>query len=90
MMKYRFNTFFKDKEGRAVLWQFPNAFLGGWIFCRIGNLFLNGDARQIVGSLGTILLAVWAILEIANGASYFRRALGCLVLIAILGSIIFS
>lgn len=89
-MRSKLVAFFKDKKGHIVMWQFPNAFLTGWILCRVGGLFVRGDTKEIVDSLGTIFLAIWAILEIVDGASYFRRALGCLVLIVILASVIFS
>jgi hypothetical protein len=85
-----FNTFFKDKEGHIVMWQYPNALLAGWVLCRLDSLLVNGNAENIVSYLGTFLLAIWAVLEITQGASYFRRMLGGIVLFAILTSVISS
>lgn len=84
------NSFIRDKHGQIVMWQFPSPSLFGWVLCRLGALFVEGDAQNILEYVGTGFLLIWAILEITQGASGFRRALGALVLLAMVLSFIFS
>jgi hypothetical protein len=75
--------FFQDKKGRIVLWQTPNAFLVGWAVCMVASRLLQtGTVRQILGYIGFGSIVIWALLELFDGASYFRRSLGAVVLLA--------
>ena len=74
--------FIKDKEGNIVLWQWPNMPLVGWaIFALLGRL----TRWQPLTWIGTAFLFVWALLEIFRGVNYFRRGLGLIVLLLMLG-----
>lgn len=74
--------FFRDKDGKVVLWQTPNMPLMGWaLFLAISHLS-PFDKWQIAAEYISFgFLFTWAWLEISNGATYFRRLLGLLVLI---------
>jgi len=75
-------SFIKDKEGKVVLWQWPNLPLVGWaIFALLSHL----TRWQPLAWIGTAFLVVWALLEIFRGVNYFRRALGLVVLLLMLG-----
>ncbi len=82
-MAHLLDNFFKDKKGRIVLWQTPNNFLLVWAVCTLLRHVLSaGIVRQTVGYIGFGSIVVWALLEIFQGATYFRRSLGGIVLIA--------
>jgi hypothetical protein len=70
----------RNKHGKVVVWQRPNAFLIAWAVLDIASLLCNGKLSNILWWIGTIDLGVWSILEIVLGANYFRRALGVLIL----------
>jgi hypothetical protein len=76
--------FFTDKQGKVVLWQMPNAPLISWFaFLLLAKTVSAGEWRSWAGHLSTASLLLWSALEIGWGVSYFRRALGVLVCIAI-------
>jgi len=82
-MLARLESFFKDKNGRVVLWQPPNALLYGWIISRALLLpFSDGAMGSALRYVSTALLIVWACLELTKGVNYFRRLLGMVVLAA--------
>ncbi len=71
------SRFIRDKSGRVVLWQSPNALLVGWaVLAIIGRLF----QLQTVDWISKVFLLIWAFLEILKGVNFFRRALGLIVL----------
>ena len=73
--------FFKDKNGKIVIWQSPNLPLWGWIvFSVIAHLIKAGRLHTGSQSLAQAWLFTWAYLEIRQGDSTFRRILGGLVL----------
>lgn len=75
--------FFKDKDGKVVIVQRPNLWLGGWLlFTLLRHLPLGHTLQQIAGYISTAFIVIWALLEIARGASPFRRLLGGVVLLA--------
>lgn len=77
--------FFRDKDGRIVLWQAPNIPLYGWAVTKFASLFIaNSDLKTGLAQLSTALLFVWAYLELTKGVNYFRKSLGLLVLAAII------
>lgn len=63
--------------------QFPNApllvALAAWAAARL----TDGTAHDILRALFTGALAMWAVLELARGANWVRRALGAVVLASI-------
>lgn len=77
-------NFFKDKHGRIVIFQTPNAPLIGWFIFSILNLLWTSEHPKVINifhmlSFGFIF--TWAWLEITSGINYFRRTLGLIVLI---------
>lgn len=75
--------FFKDGDGRIVLWQLPNIPLIGWIIFKILSMVIAQEHLKAgLTLLSSAFLFTWAFLEITKGANYFRRLLGLLVLIA--------
>jgi hypothetical protein len=78
---------FTDKEGKVVIWQMPNLPLWGWIVFTILSIVVSkGKLHTAFKYVSTISLAIWAIMEIAKGASYFRRFLGFVVAVWIIVS----
>ncbi len=86
MLRRAFDWYFRDREtGRIVLAQFPNPSL--WI--AIGLLV----ARMIwpLGWLDVafrVVMAWWAGRELLQGVTPFRRTLGFVVLVGIVGGLI--
>ena len=78
----------RDKHGKVVLWQTPNAFLIGWAVLTVICLFTSGKTSDIFGGLGDASLVVWSLLEIFKGVNYFRRVLGLIVLVFSIASFI--
>lgn len=73
--------FFEDKNGHIVLGQAPNIWLMAWLAVTlISFVVTHGKYHGMLQVMKDILLAVWAILELAKGVNYFRRALGLVVL----------
>lgn len=71
----------RDKSGRIVVWQTPNAPLIGWAVLTFASLlFSKGHISNALTWAGEASLIVWCLLEIFKGANYFRRALGLTVL----------
>jgi hypothetical protein len=73
------NRFIRDKSGRIVVWQTPNLPLIGWFVFMVVARFADGNLRTGLQLGSTILLLVWAFLEIVKGVNYFRRLLGLFV-----------
>ena len=75
-------TFFCDKDGRLAIMQWPNVPLISWfVFGVLSRLLHAGHGRTITQDISKVALIVWAALEVYSGASYFRRALGLIVLV---------
>ena len=73
--------FFKNKDGKVVIWQAPNLLLWSWIATTgLGYLLRGSQLHDGVRSLGSAVLFAWAYLEIQSGESPFRRVLGLLVI----------
>jgi hypothetical protein len=70
-----------DNRENIVIWQMPNIWLIGWAVLTVISLLLNGKMADVFSWAASVLLIVWALLEIFRGANYFRRALGLLVLV---------
>lgn len=73
------NWFFKSKEGKWTLFQWPNLLLSVWIIFIFVNLFVH---NQQLRQLQQAVLFTWAYTELVYGDSYFRKTLGAGVLVA--------
>lgn len=71
-----------------VIWQMPNVWLIGWAVFTCLALFFTGGFGDICFWVASAFLVVWSLLEIIIGANYFRRALGLVVLIYAIATII--
>ncbi len=80
----------KDKKGHIVIWQTPNAWLIGWAVLTVLSLLVNGRTADFFSAIGSLSLIVWASLEVFKGVNYFRRALGLVVLIFSIASLVKS
>jgi hypothetical protein len=78
----------KDRRGKVVIWQTPNIPLIGWAVLTFLSLLFSGRQADIFSWLGSASLIIWSLLEISKGANYFRRALGLLVLVTAVMSLI--
>jgi hypothetical protein len=77
-----FKKFFAGKNGKIVIWQKPNFLLIGWfIFLVSSKLISNKTFKTDLSFISFVFLALWAVLEIFRGDSYFRRFLGLVVLV---------
>jgi hypothetical protein len=75
-----FSKFFKDKNERVVIWQWPNIYLWLWLGLYAASKVINdSETKQGFQLVGNAVLLTWAIKEIWQGESYFRRLLGVLV-----------
>ena len=73
--------FWKDKDGRVVVYQHPNFLLIGWLVLTLGSLFTTGKISDILWYVALAVLAVWGVWEVAKGINYFRRLMGAVVLL---------
>ncbi len=88
-MKVAVTSFFKNKSGQYVVWQWPNLPLSIWIITKLLSTVIDSNQFDTtVASVGTAFLFVWAYLEISTGESYFRRVLGMIVLAGIMYSFV--
>ena len=72
----------KDRQGRVVIWQMPNALLIGWAALTFVSLLVgSGRLADTFSWLASASLISWSLLEIFKGSNYFRRALGLLILV---------
>lgn len=71
----------RDRQGRLVLWQPPNLALIIWMVAWVVAWFLRGTVHQLVHFAGGVALFIWAVLELFDGATPFRRLLGLIVLV---------
>lgn len=75
-------NFFKDGSGKIVVWQTPNKSLSGWIIFAVLIRVLPTETWQRLASVcGFICIVIWALQEVADGSSSFRRVLGLVILI---------
>ena len=77
------SKFFKDSKGHVAVWQRPNLLLITWIVATVlQKVFSHGTSYKLFAAIAYGSIFAWAWLEIFKGASYFRRLLGLVVLIA--------
>ena len=76
-------NFFKDKDGKIAVIQWPNVLLWTWVISSVALRILK-PGRPYTGFmfLAEASIFAWAYLEITSGLSPFRRVLGALILIA--------
>jgi hypothetical protein len=80
----------KDQSGKVVIWQTPNVWLIAWAVFTCLSLFFIGGAGDVSSWIASGSLVVWSILEVLMGADYFRRALGLVVLLYAVATVIKS
>lgn len=81
MSDYRPLKFFKDKDGKIVIWQSPNLPLIGWVVFRVLSVVTHDkEISAGMSHLATLLLFTWAYLEAKDGVNTFRRLLGIVVM----------
>lgn len=79
----------KDKHGKIVIWQFPNAPLIGWMgFKLMRYLPMTTPLKNGRLFISTAFLFTWAYLEITSGVNYLRRIIGVVVMASIILSTI--
>jgi hypothetical protein len=81
------SRFFRNPEtGDVVVMQPPNAPLLVWLAASVVRWVFSPDGvlGTAVAVVAAISLVVWSLLEITRGDSPFRRALGAVVLLAMI------
>lgn len=82
-----FDKIFRDSEGNIVIAQPPNLPLGtGIATTALKFLFTDGNFYTVLNAIAFGSLFTWAWLELFDGVNYFRRALGLIVLLILIGS----
>lgn len=80
---------FRSSDGRLTLLQLPNPALCVWLVTlMLGRFDLSAAHTTAVAGVRHGALLVWALDELARGASPFRRVLGVVVLAAQLASLV--
>jgi hypothetical protein len=82
---------FRSREtGKIVIVQIPNLPLAIYLVTTATRLAFHpaGTAGQAVSLITGVALAWWSIDEIARGVNPFRRALGAVVLIGLVASLL--
>lgn len=76
----------RDREGRIVLAQAPNAAIVVWLVCVVvgWTSLLDHPRETVLVHVGQGALIVWGLDELARGATPARRVLGVVVLVAML------
>ena len=76
--------FLANKQGNYKVVQWPNPPLYLWLICTVIARFSEGDIKTGFSALATAAIFTWAYLEIIQGESYFRKALGFVVVFAVI------
>lgn len=79
---------FVTREGKIVVAQAPNAPLYVWLVFGLATFFTAGGPRHWCMLASEAALAVWSVLEIGWGVNLFRRVLGLVVGILVVGWIL--
>lgn len=75
--------FFQDKSKQVVLFQSPNEFILLWFITYFVSSFMwQGGLKDMLSVLALVLLFIWAVLELAQGVSGFRKTIGAIILFA--------
>ena len=86
------SRFFRNpRTGEVVVAQPPNAPLLVWLATTVLRLIFSpeGVLGTALAVVATVSLVIWSLLEIAKGDSPFRRALGAVVLVAVVLGLFF-
>lgn len=77
------DRFWLDKEGNLSILQKPNIALTAWIASVFIQILLGvgNPISEVAKAIGSACIAIWAIMEVYSGVSYFRKLLGVFVLI---------
>lgn len=87
-VKKTIRDFFVNDKGDVVIWQVPNFLLWLWITIKFIPLIIhNQRIKTDLSQLSQAVLFAWAYLEIMEGDSKFRKALGIIVMIVTVASI---
>ena len=78
----------RDKNGHVVLWQRPNLPIIIWAVFTVLAHVLHGQPKHLSQVVAFAALLLWSLLELFQGANYFRRALGLVVFVALMMSAI--
>lgn len=80
-------NFFRNKDGKLVIWQFPNPpLLIGLAFGLIAKIAQAGMLHTGSQATSTAAFFTWSYLELRYGESTFRRVLGAFVFAYIIAS----
>jgi hypothetical protein len=80
---------FRSRDGRVVVWQFPNPALWVWAAALVAGLFnLSRAHSTAVDGVRHGALLAWALDEVVRGASPFRRLLGASVFLGQVASVV--
>ena len=82
-----FDKVFRDSDGNIVIAQPPNPPIIVWGVASLLQLFFTqGDVNTGLEVLAFGCIFTWSWQELFSGVNYFRRGLGLIVLIGVLGS----
>jgi hypothetical protein len=82
-----FDRTFRDSEGNIVIAQMPNLPLSVGIVASLLKLIVTtGQINLALDLVAFGSLFTWAWEELFQGVNYFRRALGLIVLVALIAS----
>lgn len=74
------DSFWHDKDGNFVVLQMPNKLIVAWFVTFILSQLIHAQPIKFILSWSAfIMLIIWAIREIREGANYFRKSLGVLI-----------
>lgn len=89
--KTLFDKFFCDSNGNIVIAQPPNPPIIVWAVASLLKLvFTTGLVNLGLNLIAFGSLFTWAWLELFQGVNYFRRTLGLIVLVGLVGFKIYS
>lgn len=75
-------SFFTNRSGKVVLGERPNIPIIIWLVATLLKAIINSTSAlyRYIDSVGFIAIVIWALMEILQGNSPFRRVLGGVVL----------
>lgn len=78
------DKFWRDENGKDVIWQKPNGFLITWFILTVFTWFIPFSGfQQAIAFVAFVSIIVWSILEFTRGVNGFRRSLGAIVFIIV-------
>lgn len=79
-----FDLMFRDVNGEIVIAQPPNVSLSTWIGASLLQVLVpDGPIHTALEIIAVTAIIIWAIQELSDGANYFRRGLGLVVLLTV-------